>query len=70
MGLTKLGVSEIKSTEEGKLATGLPWLAAAVLNLKEGDRLVWYLGRGELRVRVVRAEEATPEGEDIVNFLG
>ena len=70
MPLTKLGVSKVELKGEDRLATEVPSLAATVLNLKEGERLVWYLGRGEFRVRVVRAEEAAPEGEDIIHFLG
>jgi len=69
MKLTKLGVSKIELKEEGKLATEIPRLAAIVFNLKEGDKLVWHLGRSELRIKVIRAEEAVPEGEDIMSFL-
>jgi hypothetical protein len=65
-----LGVSELKQANKDRLATELPSLVAAVFNLKAGDRLVWCLGRGELRVRVLRAEEAAPEGDEITHFLG
>jgi bifunctional DNA-binding transcriptional regulator/antitoxin component of YhaV-PrlF toxin-antitoxin module len=70
MRFTKLGVSRLELKEKDRLVTEIPWLAATTLNLKEGDRLVWYLGRGGFRVMVVRAGEAVPEGDDIVDFLG
>lgn len=70
MKLTRLGVSELKQVNKDRLATEIPWLAATVLNLREGDRLVWYLGRGGFKVMVVRAGEAVPEGDDITLFLG
>jgi hypothetical protein len=70
MRFTKLGVSRLELKEKDRLVTEIPWLAATTLNLKEGDRLVWYLGRGGFRVKVVRAGEAVPEGDDVVDFLG
>jgi hypothetical protein len=70
MKYTKLGVSELKQVNKGRLATEIPWLAATVLNLKEGDRLVWLLKRGGFRVVVVRAGEPVPEGDDILDLLG
>jgi bifunctional DNA-binding transcriptional regulator/antitoxin component of YhaV-PrlF toxin-antitoxin module len=70
MRFTKLGVSRLELKEKDRLVTEIPWLAATTLNLKEGDRLVWYLGRGGFRVVVVRAGEAVPEGDDVVDFLG
>jgi hypothetical protein len=70
MKYTKLGVSELKQVDKDRLATEIPWLAATVLNLREGDRLVWFPGRGGFRVMVVRAGEAVPEGDDVVDFLG
>jgi hypothetical protein len=70
MRFTKLGVSRLELKEKDRLVTEIPWLAATTLNLKEGDRLVWYLGRTGFRVKVVRAEEPVPEGDDVVDFLG
>jgi hypothetical protein len=70
MKYTKLGVSKLELRGKDRLATEIPWLAATVLNLKEGDRLVWLLGRGGFRVMVVRAGEAVPEGDEITHFLG
>lgn len=70
MRMTRLGVSELKQIDKDRLATEIPWLAATVLNLREGDRLVWYLGKSDIRIRVVRAGEAAPEGDDITLFLG
>lgn len=70
MKLTRLGVSELKQVNKDRLATEIPWLAATVLNLRKGDRLVWYLGKSDIRIRVVRTGEAAPEGDDITLFLG
>jgi hypothetical protein len=67
---TKLGVSELKQVDKDRLATEIPSLAAIVLNLREGDRLVWLLGKGGFRVMVVRGGEAVPEGDDVLDFLG
>jgi hypothetical protein len=70
MRSTRLGVSELKQVSKDRLATEIPVLAATVLNLKEGDRLVWLLKRGGFRVVVVRAGEPVPEGDDILDLLG
>jgi hypothetical protein len=67
---TKLGISELKQVDKDRLGTEIPSLAATVLNLREGDRLVWLLGRGGFRVVVVRSGEPVPEGDDITLFLG
>ena len=70
MKLTRLGVSELKQVSKDRLATEVPWLAATVLGLREGDRLVWYLGKSDIRIRIVRAGGAVPEGDDLTLFLG
>jgi hypothetical protein len=45
-------------------------LVAIIFNIKEGDHLVWYLGKSEIRIKIVRAEEGVPEDEGILGLLG
>jgi hypothetical protein len=70
MKLVKLGVSKVEARERAELATKLPALVAIIFDIKEWNHLVWYLGKSEIRIKIVRAEEGVPEDKGILGLLG